>query len=93
MEPENDISRERFVQNALDIEESLPFIGTAQLVDATVGFMHGCLVQFLNDNGHELAAQALDDAWHPRDEQWWRKPDGFDTRYKHGQELLDERGL
>lgn len=51
------------------------------------------VVGYLNENGHELAAQALDDEWYPREDQWWRQdPDGFDKRYLTGEELFEARG-
>jgi hypothetical protein len=84
-----DISKQRFVQNGLDIEDEFGILGipTEFVLSSALGFAMGCIVQYLNDTGHELAGQALDDAWHDREDQWWREPDGFDGRYKHGEEL------
>ena len=91
-----DISKDAFVENGLDIWNTLFDEGhffTDQLrmvLDPSIGSVHSAFVQYLNDTGHAAAAQALDDAWHEREDQWWREPDGFDTRYKHGDEKRRE---
>ena len=94
MQEDINISREHFLSNGLDIAEVYDRRDswTEQILSGTLGHMHGSLVQFLNDNGFEQAAQALDDAWHAREDQWWRQhPDRYDQRYMHGEELLDYR--
>lgn len=85
-----DISKDSFIQNGLDINESLPFIPTEMLLSATVGYATTAIVQFLNNNGHPLAAQLLDDQWYKREDQWWREPEGFDGHYLNGQEKRDQ---
>lgn len=89
-EPLIDISKDAFVKNGLDIDEAMPFLPTEMLLEPVIGHVMTGIVQYLNDTGHELAAQALDDVWYSRDEQWWREPDGFDARYKHGEEKRKE---
>lgn len=89
-----DISKDAIIQNGMDIADvyGRKDAWTEQILSGTVGYMHGVLVQYLNDNGHPLAAQALDDLWHDREEQWWRQePDQYDQRYMHGEELLSYR--
>jgi hypothetical protein len=83
------ISKDAFVDNGLDIAEVFGRrdMLTEQILCGGIGYACSAIVQYLNDTGHELAAQALDDAWTARDEQWWREPDGFDGRYLHGQEV------
>lgn len=87
-----DISADRFVRNGMDIAEVFgrKDTETEHIISASVGFMHTCLVDWLNNNGYELAGQELDDAWHAREDQWWRQPDGFDGRYKNGEEKRRE---
>jgi hypothetical protein len=80
-----DISKERMVQNCADILDAIPFIDPLQLATTGIGFTTTCVVAWLNNNGFELAAQALDDQWYDREDQWWREPDGFDTHYKNGE--------
>lgn len=94
MDEKVDISKERIIKNGMDIAEvfNRQDVWTEQIISGTIGYMHSAFVQYLNDNGHPLAAQALDDLWHDREDQWWRQhPEQYDQRYMHGDELLDYR--
>lgn len=90
-----DISKESFIENGLDIAEALTVtrgVPMEMVLSGTLGYALNVVVQWLNDNGHERAAQALDDEWYSREDQWWRQnPDQYDQRYMHGEELLDWR--
>lgn len=89
-----DITKEAFLKNGMDIADvyGMRDVLTEQILSSSMAYMHGAIVQYLNDTGHELAAQALDDAWHAREDQWWRQhPERYDQRYLHGEELLDYR--
>lgn len=89
-----DISKEHILKNGMDIAEVFNAADpwTEQILSGTIGYMHTAMVQYLNDNGHPLAAQALDDAWHDREDQWWRQhPEQFDQQFMTGEELLSYR--
>ena len=81
---DTDYSIEGVVKNGLDI---LEVVDSEEAIRMSVKFAHSLFVQYLNDNGHPEASQALDDLWVSREDQWYR--DGkFYERYLHGEELL-----
>ena len=80
----SDLSMDKFIRNGLDIHEAVPFIPTEMLLSGSIGYAVTSIVHYLNQNGHPLAAQALDDQFYKREDQWWREPDGFDCRYPNG---------
>lgn len=91
-----DLSKAAMVKNGVDMLEAFDIpvdFALESILGGTLGYAHTAFVQYLNDNGFELAGQALDDLWHRRDEQWWREPDQFDGRYHHGDEHLKDIGL
>lgn len=88
-------TEEFFIKNGMDIAEVFDRkdVWTEQILSGAIGYVMTAVVFHLNENGHPLAAQALDDAWYPRDEQWWRQEfDNFDERYLTGEELFEARG-
>lgn len=82
------LSKKAMVQNGMDIAAVFSYddVLMESILEGSIGYAHTAFVHYLNANGHPLAAQALDDLWHAREEQWWREPDGFDCQYKTGAE-------
>lgn len=91
----DEYSKENMIENGVYIGVEVfhvPRSIAEAIVSPTVTSTLTHTVQWLNDNGFELAAQALDDQFYSREDQWWRQdPDQYDQRYMHGEELLAYR--
>lgn len=90
----SEFTKDAFIKNGMDIAEVFGFknVWVEQTVSGSVGYVMTAVVDYLNSNGHELAAQALDDAWYERDDQWWRQEfNNFDEKYLTGEALFEAR--